>query len=190
MNKILNIPNVLSMTRIALTPVFVWFFFGNMQSQILAVLIFTIAAITDSCDGYFARKNKTQTNFGAFIDPLADKILILSVFSSFAFQHTISWWVVVILALRDLLVTQIRVRLIRSGDSFSTSYIAKLKTVFQFIGIYFLFLGSLLHNIFDACQLWLLDVFIQCFIYWLVIFSIYTCVDYVVKYAKAMFKNE
>jgi len=189
MNKILNLPNVLSMTRIALTPVFVWFVFGNLQSQILAILIFTIAAITDSCDGYFARKNKTQTSFGAFIDPLADKVLILSAFSVFAFQNTIGWWVVTILALRDLIVTQIRVRLIRSGAVFSTSYIAKLKTVFQFIGIYFLFLGSLLHNIFDASQLRLLDGFIRYFIYGLVIFSVYTCMDYIVQYAKTMFKK-
>lgn len=190
MNKILNIPNILSMTRIALTPIFVWFFFGNFQSQILAVLIFTIAAITDSCDGYFARKNKTQTNFGAFIDPLADKILILSVFSVFAFKNTISWWIVAILAVRDIIATQIRIRLIRIGKSFSTSYIAKLKTVFQFIGIYFLFLGSLLHNIFSASQLWIFDDFIQYFIYGLVIFSVYTCMDYIVQYAKTIFKNE
>jgi CDP-diacylglycerol--glycerol-3-phosphate 3-phosphatidyltransferase len=190
MYKILNLPNILSMTRIALTPVFVWFFFGNIQSQILAILIFTIAALTDTCDGYFARKNNTYTQFGAFIDPLADKILILSVFSIFAYQHTIGWWVVLVLALRDIIVTQLRVRLLKAKGLFSTSYAAKLKTVFQFIGIYFLFLSSLLHNIFNDIQLQYFDLFVQYFIYWLVLFSVYTCADYLVQYAKVIFKKE
>jgi CDP-diacylglycerol--glycerol-3-phosphate 3-phosphatidyltransferase len=187
MRKIITLPNLLSFARIILTPVFVLLFFGDVKNQILAILIFTIAALTDAYDGYFARKNQIITKFGTFIDPLADKVLVLSTFSIFAYIQTIGWWVVIILALRDLIVTQLRIILLNAGNSLATSKMAKLKTIFQFVGIYLLFLSAFLHNFFTNTELWSLDLFVKVFIYGLVIFSGYTCVDYIVQYAKIRF---
>lgn len=185
MHKIINLPNLLSLARIALTPLFIWLFFGGIESQILAIIIFTIAALTDCWDGYFARKNKIVSKFGTFIDPLADKVLVISAFSIFAYQQIIGWWVVLTLILRDIFVTQMRIKLLKSGRSLETSYIAKLKTFFQFIGIYLLFVQSLLHGLLTEYKLGLANLFVTYFIYGLVLFSIYTCVDYVIQYLKS-----
>ena len=87
------IPNTLSIIRIILVPFFLFFFFSNENNSIFfSLIIFVIASVTDFLDGFIARSFNQISNFGKFLDPLADKILTLSVFSSFLLLDIISYW--------------------------------------------------------------------------------------------------
>ncbi|MFH1254079.1 MAG: CDP-diacylglycerol--glycerol-3-phosphate 3-phosphatidyltransferase [bacterium] len=172
----LNWPNILSAMRILLTPVFVWLFFGTLHMQILSILVFVIAAITDAYDGYIARKQNMMTSVGAFLDPMADKILILTTFAVFAYIKFIGWWVVFVFAFRDIFITWLRTFLISRGSSLVTSKIAKYKTVLQFISISLLFANMLLHN--AGYQSVYIDYFVRYFVYLVVAFALYTGLDY------------
>ena len=97
-----------------------------------------VASITDTFDGYYARKYNEITKEGKFLDPLADKILVLSAFLSFAFLDLIAFWMVALIILRDFFVTLLRIVIERRGHSMVTSIMAKTKTTFQFILIVFI----------------------------------------------------
>ena len=88
----MSIPNVLTLFRIFLTPVFIICLFSEFfGAQLWALVIFIVASITDAYDGYFARKNNMVTDTGQFLDPLADKILVSSAFISFAIMGLIDF---------------------------------------------------------------------------------------------------
>lgn len=171
-----NWPNVISGLRILLTPIFVWLFFGTPQMQILSIFVFIIAAITDAYDGYIARKQNMMTSVGAFLDPMADKILILTTFAVFAYIKFIGWWIVFVFAFRDIFITWLRTFLINRGSSLVTSKIAKCKTVLQFVAISFLFANMLLHN--AGYQSIYVDYFVRYFVYLVAVFALYTGLDY------------
>ena len=101
------------------------------MAQLLALVVFVIAAITDAYDGYLARKHNQITPEGKFLDPLADKILVLSAFISFAFINIIDFWMVGIIIFRDLFVTGLRLIMSSSGFEFVTTKLSKFKTAFQ-----------------------------------------------------------
>jgi CDP-diacylglycerol--glycerol-3-phosphate 3-phosphatidyltransferase len=176
MHAFFNWPNILSGLRILLTPVFVWLFFGTPQMQILSIIVFIIAAITDAYDGYIARRQKITTKLGAFLDPMADKILILTTFGVFAYIKFIGWWVVLVFALRDLMITWLRTTLIKRGTSLVTSKVAKSKTVLQFVAISLLFGNLLLHN--AGFQIIWVDDLVKYFVYIVTVFVLYTAFDY------------
>ena len=128
----MNIPNILSIARIILTPLFIILLFADFKmAKVFALLIFAIAAITDAYDGYLARKYNQITPEGKFLDPLADKILVLSAFISFAFINIIDFWMVGIIIFRDLFVTGLRFIMSSRGFEFVTSKLSKYKTAFQ-----------------------------------------------------------
>ena len=128
----MNVPNILSIARIILTPLFIILLFADFKmAKVFALLIFAIAAITDAYDGYLARKYNQITPEGKFLDPLADKILVLSAFISFAFINIIDFWMVGIIIFRDLFVTGLRFILSSRGFEFVTSKLSKYKTAFQ-----------------------------------------------------------
>ena len=102
----MNLPNLLSLLRIILTPLFIILLFSESSSnRIFALIVFAVAAITDAYDGHLARKYNLITPEGKFLDPLADKILVLSAFFSFAFIGIIDFWMVWIISFRDLSVS-------------------------------------------------------------------------------------
>ena len=125
----MNLPNLLSLFRIVLTPLFIIFLFSD--DRLLALIIFAVAAITDAYDGHLARKYNQITPQGKFLDPLADKILVLSAFFSFAFIGIIDFWMVGLIIFRDLFVTGLRILISSSGFDFVTSKLSKYKTAFQ-----------------------------------------------------------
>lgn len=128
----MNVPNILSIARIILTPLFIILLFADFKmAKVFALLVFAIAAITDAYDGYLARKYNQITPEGKFLDPLADKILVLSAFISFAFINIIDFWMVGIIIFRDLFVTGLRFIMSSSGFEFVTSKLSKYKTAFQ-----------------------------------------------------------
>jgi len=141
----LNIANSLTLFRIALTPIFIIFlFYDHPYAKLWALMVFLVASITDALDGYFARKHDQVTEQGRFLDPLADKILILSGLISFAVLEIIPFWMVGLIIFRDLFITGLRVVMNNKGFQMVTSNIAKAKTSFQVVIIVtiLLYLGS------------------------------------------------
>ena len=140
----INIPNVLTIFRILLTPIFILCLFYNYPyARIWALIIFIVASITDAFDGHYARKYNQVTRQGQFLDPLADKILVSSAFISFAILDLVPFWMVGLIVFRDLFVTGLRMAMESQGLTMITSKIAKAKTTTQISVIIFilLFLG-------------------------------------------------
>jgi CDP-diacylglycerol--glycerol-3-phosphate 3-phosphatidyltransferase len=140
----LNVPNVLTIFRILLTPLFILCLFSNYPyAKLWALIIFIVASVTDAFDGHFARKYNQVTRHGKFLDPLADKILVSSAFISFAILDLIPYWMVALIVFRDLFVTGLRMAMESQGLTMITSKVAKAKTTTQISVIIFilLFLG-------------------------------------------------
>ncbi len=114
--------------------------------NVIAMIIFVVASITDWLDGYLARKNNQVTDFGKFFDPLADKILVNSVLVFFAAYLYVPIWVVVLFIVRDLMVDGLRMNLSSKGKVLSADRYGKLKTIFQMLGITILFIFHPLPN--------------------------------------------
>ena len=137
----INIPNLLTIFRILLTPLFIICLFSNYPyAQLWALIIFIIASVTDAFDGYYARKYNQVTRHGKFLDPLADKILVSSAFISFAILKLVPFWMVSLIIFRDLFVTGLRMALESKGLTMITSKIAKAKTTTQISVIIFILL--------------------------------------------------
>ncbi len=131
------IPNMITLLRILLTPLFLYFLLSDGQYYMLfALIVFIVASVSDGVDGHVARKYSFVSEFGKFADPLADKILIISSFIALIFLDIIPLWMVIIVVFRDVTVTAIRMIMIKRGNSIVTANIAKAKTVFQIVFIY------------------------------------------------------
>ncbi|MCF7885948.1 MAG: CDP-diacylglycerol--glycerol-3-phosphate 3-phosphatidyltransferase [Candidatus Marinimicrobia bacterium] len=132
MRKHFTIANFFTFLRIILTPLFIYFLFAKgPYFEIFALLIFVAASVTDAYDGYFARKYSSVSNLGAFLDPLADKILMSAAFLSFVFLDLFPLWMVILIILRDFLITGIRIIFSRNNINFVTRKNAKIKTGVQ-----------------------------------------------------------
>ena len=135
----MNLPNALTIFRVILTPIFIYLLFNSsMYSNLYALIIFILASVTDAFDGYYARKYNIETEFGNFLDPLADKILVSSAFISFYLLDLIELWMVVVILSRDFFITCLRIVMKKNGQSLKTSRIAKSKTAVQLILIIFI----------------------------------------------------
>lgn len=130
---IANIPNLLTTLRVVALPFFIFALFQKEWGyQIFAFVLFSLASLTDLIDGYLARKWNQQTEFGKFLDPLADKFLVIGCFVTFLFIHEpIEVWMVVLIVGRDMLITFLRYIAVRSGTSLRTTMMGKVKTAFQ-----------------------------------------------------------
>lgn len=129
-----NVPNILTTLRILLTPFFIYFVLTDGWEAV-ALSIFVFASITDWYDGYLARKHGYSTDWGRFLDPLADKILVVAAFSTFVYMGLIKLWMVVIIVLRDSMITLLRSYAMRTGKPMMTNLLGKMKTVLQMIMI-------------------------------------------------------
>lgn len=133
------LPNQLTILRIILTPIFLYLFLSDDPTLIqLSLGVYIIAALTDWYDGWLARKFNYITEWGKFWDPLADKILTSVAFLGFVIVGLLPIWMVLLIILRDLLVTLLRVFAESRGYNFVTSYYAKWKTLLQMIFLYYL----------------------------------------------------
>ena len=127
-------PNVLTVLRIVLTPVvLVGVWRGGAGGYALATVVFVVAAISDWLDGHLARRHATDSRIGRFLDPLADKILVLGTFAVLAARHPgiVPWWAVALIAFRDIGVTVLRSAYESRGKSLRTLPFAKTKTALQ-----------------------------------------------------------
>jgi len=138
-SKIFTKANFITVLRILLTPLFIYFLFGGRQYfEILALLIFILASITDAYDGYIARKYSEVTKLGKFLDPLADKVLMSAAFISFVVMGLVPLWMVILVILRDFVVTGIRILMSTKDNIMVTSQSAKIKTGAQIGAVSFI----------------------------------------------------
>ena len=133
-DRMVTFPNILTGLRIVLTPVFLALIFSDSGfNKILALLVFTVASLTDFFDGWFARRDKTVTKLGRFMDPLADKLLVSAALISFVLLGMVEAWLVGAMLIRDAVITSLRVYAIRKGRQVVTSRLAKWKTMLQLV---------------------------------------------------------
>lgn len=147
----MNLPNLLASTRIALAPLMFillvnrdLFFFQSIHSTWLdffAALLFVIASATDFFDGYIARNWNQQTQLGAILDPLADKMLTLAAFLGLMMIDRASPWAIYLILTREFFITGLRVAAISEGKDIAASMAGKVKTVVQMIAIGFLMMN-------------------------------------------------
>lgn len=154
--KKLNVPNKLTVLRILLTPILVFFLISSLENKFLfALLIFSVASITDQIDGFIARKNNQVTNFGKIADPLADKILVVSVLLCLIQLGVITALPVVIIIVREFLVVYIRLIAASQGTIIAANNFGKLKTVSQILVIIFMLVVMQINavNLIPYCEL-------------------------------------
>ena len=135
----MNIPNQLTILRILLIPIFVASLFAGYRFT--AISVFALASATDWFDGFIARKYDLVTNFGKFMDPLADKLLVAAALISMVELGLLSAWIVIIIISREFIVTGFR--LIAAGNNvvIAAGMLGKFKTVAQMVLIFWLLLG-------------------------------------------------
>lgn len=135
------LPNQLTTLRIILTPIFLYLFLtGDPVLIRISILVFLLAAITDWYDGWLARKFNYITNWGKFMDPLADKILTSSAFFGFVILGILPLWMVIIIVARDFIITSLRLFADYKKVKFTTTRLAQVKTFSQMIFLYYLLL--------------------------------------------------
>lgn len=139
---ITNLPNTLTIFRLACIPIVVVFlYFPGKLGSFLATIFFALAFITDILDGFFARKYGAVTVLGKFLDPLADKILVTVAMIMLIPQSRIPLWVVILIIARELAVTGLRSVAVNEGVVIQASSLGKYKTIFQATAV----LGLCLH---------------------------------------------
>ncbi|MEG1972226.1 MAG: CDP-diacylglycerol--glycerol-3-phosphate 3-phosphatidyltransferase, partial [Oscillospiraceae bacterium] len=144
----LNIPNILTMARIILIVPFVFAmqYVENPTCILIALIIFSVASFTDLLDGKIARKYNLVTNFGKLMDPLADKLLVMSAMLGFVENRWAPAWVVIVILSREFLVTSVRLIAASEGVVIPADIWGKVKTAVQMVWIVATLLWMYLEN--------------------------------------------
>ena len=139
----MNLPNKLTILRVLLIPFFVFFMLVPVVpcSNYIAVAIFIIASLTDLADGKIARKYNLVTNFGKFMDPLADKLLVCSAMICLVANGQLAAWMVIVIISREFIISGFRLVASDNGVVIAASYWGKFKTTFQMLMIIVLILN-------------------------------------------------
>lgn len=187
----MNLPNRITLARIFMIPLMLVFLLVDIDAawwsyaieigdyslplnQLIAALIFIIAASTDGIDGYIARKHNLVTNLGKLLDPLADKLLVASVLIALAAMGKCDAWIAIVIIAREFAVTGLREVALLEGSVIAASNWGKAKTITQIVAI-----SALLLNNFPF--VWL-NVPIDVILIWLAaLITIYSGIDYFVK---------
>lgn len=132
----MNTPNKLTLLRVLLVPVFVIFFYWRIPGHyLIATLIFVGASITDAVDGHLARKNHQVTDFGKFLDPLADKVLVITALSCLLQQQKVHIAAFLLIVAREFMVSGLRLVVAGKGTVVPAGFAGKLKTAFTMIAL-------------------------------------------------------
>lgn len=140
----MNLPNKLTIFRVILIPFFIFFLLTDIAgnaSDWIALAIFIIASLTDLLDGKIARKYNLVTDFGKFMDPLADKLLVCSAMICFVEIGSLRAWMVVVIIAREFIISGFRLIAADNGIVIAASYYGKFKTVFQMLMIIMLIMN-------------------------------------------------
>ena len=169
----MNLPNKLTCLRVILIPFFIVFMLtglGGAAGKYIALAIFLAASFTDFLDGYLARRDHLVTNFGKFMDPLADKLLVCSALICFVEQGKLAAWIVIIIIAREFAISAFRLIASDNGIVIAASYWGKFKTVSQMIMTVLLIL--------DIPTLYWLE---QAFIWIALALTVISMIDYFAK---------
>jgi CDP-diacylglycerol--glycerol-3-phosphate 3-phosphatidyltransferase len=189
----LNLPNMLTMARIVAIPFFVWLLDTPTPVRgFWACIVFTLAAITDVLDGYLARKLGVVSVLGKFLDPLADKLIVMAALVWMVPMGRIAAWAVVLLLGRELSVTGLRSVAASEGVIISAGNEGKTKTALQMIGIVALLLGFPYHLAYAGIDLGVVDLVHvgQALVYLSLLFSFASAAQYVRLFAEAVEAKE
>lgn len=169
----MNVPNMLTILRVILIPFFVLFMIGDITEvdKYLALGIFIAASLTDMLDGYLARKNNQITNFGKFMDPLADKLLVCSALVCLMDLEKLPAWIVIIIISREFIISGFRLVASDNDIVIAASWWGKTKTISQMLMIILLIADY--GGVFDMIN--------QILIYLALVLTVVSLVDYVVK---------
>lgn len=187
-NPVWNLPNILTLLRIASIPVIATILLSPTRSAGLwAAVIFAIASITDWLDGYLARRMGIVTVFGKFLDPIADKLIVMSVLIMILPYGRAPAWMVLIILGREIIITGLRGLASTEGIVIPASNLGKFKTIFQIVAI----LGLLLHydyhwffgmeNIYLYVNMHNVGIF---YLWIATIITIWSGIDYLVKFTR------
>ena len=140
----MNLPNKLTTLRVIMIPFFVFFLLWqngeNRTFRMIALALFIIASLTDLLDGKIARKYNLVTNFGKFMDPLADKLLVCSALICLIELNALPAWMVIVIISRELIISGFRLIASDNGVVIAASYWGKFKTTFQMVSVVLLIL--------------------------------------------------
>lgn len=191
--KKVNLPNILTIIRIIMVPIFVVTMALDGMWEYMRYIslgIYVLASLTDYVDGIIARKKNLVTRFGKLMDPLADKILVAAGFIMLTGMDIIPAWVTVLVIVRDFLLNTIRMFGTEAGETIAAGVSGKIKTAFQMFTIVFGLLDTNpLFTFFKQGAAMefgtlLLNVAFSLSLTFAVIFTVVSCVQYVVKYRK------
>ncbi len=174
----MNTANKLTVSRVVMIPVFIILgMLGGSICNWLALAVFIVASLTDFADGYIARKHNMVTDFGKFLDPLADKLLVLAALCLLTDIRSISVWIVFIITVREFVITGLRLVAAGSGVVIAASMWGKVKTMTQMIVIIYALVPFNLGQSVMVGEITVIEILM-----WIVaVITVISGVDYVVK---------
>ena len=171
----MNLPNKLTVLRVLMVPFFVLFMLtdlGGVANKWIALAIFVVASLTDLLDGKIARKYNLVTNFGKFMDPLADKLLVCAAMICLIETGQLAAWIVIVIISREFIISGFRLVAADNGVVIAASYWGKFKTTFQMLMVIVLILN------FDNCYFQLLGTVLT---YIALVLTVVSLIDYLWK---------
>ena len=168
----MNLPNKLTMFRVVLIPFFIVFLLASLTpyDKWIALAIFIIASLTDLLDGKIARKYNLVTNFGKFMDPLADKLLVCSALICLIELDKIPSWMVIVIIAREFIISGFRLVASDNGVVIAASYWGKFKTTFQMVAVCLLIADIAALSMVTQIILWIA-----------VVLTVVSLIDYLIK---------
>ena len=170
----MNLPNKLTILRVIMIPFFVFSLLvydgTNQYLRYVAAVIFVVASLTDLLDGKIARKYNLVTNFGTFMDPLADKLLVCSALICMVELNQLPAWMVIVIISREFIISGFRLVASDKGVVIAASYWGKWKTTFQMIGVVLLILNIEKLSVVTTIVIWIA-----------LILTVISLIDYIVK---------
>lgn len=186
----LNLPNAITVVRIAMIPVFLWFtYYESRLDSFIAAMIYAATGATDFLDGWVARRTGKITVIGKFLDPTADKLIVMAALVMLVHLGRVAAWVVIVIMAREFIVTGLRTIAMSEGIVIAAGMEGKQKAAFQVAAVTFLLLhytypfdAGFLHFDFDANRVGTILLFISIF------FSIWSAIDYFRGFLRAVYR--
>lgn len=178
----MNLPNKLTVLRVLMIPFFVVFMLtdiGGSHGKYISLALFALASLTDLLDGKIARKYNLVTNFGKFMDPLADKLLVCSALICLIELDKIPSWMVIIIIAREFIISGFRLVASDNGVVIAASYFGKFKTTFQMLAVCLMIADLPALHVVTQVVLWIA-----------VILTVVSLIDYLVKNKSVMKENK
>ncbi|MBM4245635.1 MAG: CDP-diacylglycerol--glycerol-3-phosphate 3-phosphatidyltransferase [Deltaproteobacteria bacterium] len=182
----LNLPNVISLSRVAITPLLIWLLTDpGREAALLAALAFFVACVSDWLDGYLARRRGLITNLGKFLDPLADKVLIISaliMLTAMPREPRVPGWIVAVIAAREVAVTGLRAIARDEGIVLGAESLGKAKMTFEIVALFSL----LMHY-----PVWLIDFHAagMVFVWIALVLALWSGVAYHLRLARVIYQR-